>query len=95
MHLLPMIAVAWVAARPVHAAGAVLVGQQTVAPTLDSNSAGMAEAFKATASASGTITSLSAYVDPTSKATKLVVGLYADNGGTPGSLLTSTKDTVW
>lgn len=41
-----------------------------------------------TASASGTVTSLTAYVDASSKANRLIVGLYSDKSGTPGSLLT-------
>jgi outer membrane protein assembly factor BamB len=72
----------------VHAAGSILLGQQLVTPTLDSDSAGTAEAFMVTASVSGTITSLSAYVDASSKAKTLIVGLYSDKSGTPGSLLT-------
>jgi beta-glucanase (GH16 family) len=72
---------------PVHA-DSIFLGQQQVAPTVDTNSAGMAEAFIVTASASGTITSLSAYVDASSNANSLIIGLYSDNSGTPGSLLT-------
>ncbi len=71
----------------VHAAGTILVGNQTIYSSVDSNTAGHAEAFRATASASGTVTSLSVYVDPSSKATSMVAGLYADKGGTPGNLL--------
>ncbi len=69
----------------VHAA--VLLGQQTVFSSVDSNSAGKAEAFRTTAAATGTVTSLSVYVDAGSTATALVAGLYADRGGTPGALL--------
>jgi len=72
----------------VHAAGSILVGDQAVYQDVDSNSAGVAEAFRTTASASGTIASLSVYVDSSSSATSLVTGLYIDNGGTPGNLLT-------
>ena len=67
---------------------AVIVGSTTVQPQVDSNPAGTAEAFKTTASAAGTITSLNIYVDSSSTATKLVAGLYADNNGRPGTLLT-------
>ena len=42
---------------------------------------------KTTASASGTVTSLSVYVDASSNATKLVIGIYSDKSGTPGKLL--------
>ena len=79
--------VAGISALPVYAAGTILVGQQQLASTIDSNAAGVAEAFRATASASGTVTSLSAYVDASSTGTKLVLGLYSDKNGTPGNLL--------
>jgi outer membrane protein assembly factor BamB len=69
------------------AAGATLVGDQTIYSSVDSNTAGHAEAFRATASASGTVTSLSVDVDPSSHGKSMVAGLYTDNGGTPGSLL--------
>jgi len=68
--------------------GAVLIGTQTVGSNRDDNPSGYAEAFKATATASGTITSISVYVDATSTATQLVTGLYASNGSHPGVLLT-------
>lgn len=73
---------------PLVAAGQGIVGSQTVQPQLDGNAAGMAEAFRTTATASGTIGSLTVYVDATSTATKLVVGLYANSGTRPGALLT-------
>jgi hypothetical protein len=47
----------------------------------------MAEAFRTTATASGTMTGLRVFVDATSTATTLVAGLYADAGGHPGTLL--------
>ena len=71
----------------VYAAGTTLVGDQTIYSAVDSNAAGHAEAFRSTASASGTVTSLTVYVPSSSKATSLAAGLYADNGGTPGALL--------
>ena len=74
-------------ALPVHAAGTILVGQQQLTSTVDSNSTGVAEAFRATASISGTVTSLSAYVDASSTGTNLVLGIYSDKNGTPGNLL--------
>lgn len=90
--LLPFLFILWllVLVSPIdaHAAGAVLVGNQTVYSAVDDNAAGQAEAFRATAAATGTVTSLSVYIDPSSRAKTLVAGLYADNGGTPGALLT-------
>src|SRR3974390_634602 len=63
---------------PVHAAGTVLIGQQQSTPTLDKNSGGDAEAFMVQAAVSGTIASLTVYIDATSKAKNLIVGLYSD-----------------
>ena len=70
------------------AAGTVGLGTQTVQSNHDSNSSGLAEAFQATAGASGAVTSLSVYVDSTSQASSVEVGLYSDAAGQPGSLLT-------
>lgn len=85
----PMLAVLVVISLPQvgYAAGVLLLGQQQIAPELDYNAAGKAEAYRTTASTSGIITSLSVYVDATSTGTKLAVGLYNDKNGTPGSLL--------
>ena len=71
------------------AASVVLLGDQTVLPAGDSNSAGSAEAFKTTATTSGTVATLSVYVDTGSTATTLIAGLYADAAGKPGALLGS------
>ena len=73
---------------PVHAAGTILIGQQQSTPFVDENSGGEAEAFMVQAAVSGTIASLTVYVDASSKSTKLIVGLYSDKSGTPGGLLT-------
>lgn len=70
------------------ASGAVLLGSQTVSSGRDSDSAGSAESFSAVAGSSGAVTSLSVYIDSNSPATKVILGLYTDGGGKPGSLLT-------
>jgi len=62
-----------------------LVGTQTVGPVTDSNAQGKAEAFRTVAAATGSVTSLSVYVDTGSTATKLIAGLYTDNNGHPGT----------
>jgi hypothetical protein len=67
--------------------GAVLLGDQTLYSGGDSDSPGTAEAFRTTAVSSGTLARLVVYVDTTSTATSLVVGVYADRSGHPGSLL--------
>src|ERR1700730_8728477 len=65
----------------------VLLGSQVVQSTVDTNSSGSAEAFQATATASGTVKVLSIYLDSSSTAATLVVGLYTDSGGHPGTLI--------
>ena len=67
----------------------VLLGSQTVGGNVDSNLAGLAEAFTFTAARTGQADSISLYVDAGSSATSVVLGLYATNGGHPGSLLAS------
>jgi outer membrane protein assembly factor BamB len=69
-------------------AGTVFGGDTSVEPSHDSNSPGRAEAFRLTATASGTVQTISVYVDATSTATKLVAGLYTNtSSGHPGALL--------
>lgn len=72
---------------PVAEAATPILGSATIAPATDTDSIGVAEAFKATASSSGTANALYVYVDASSTATTLVAGLYTDNGGHPGTLL--------
>ena len=75
------------------AAQTVLVGNQTIESNIDSNAKGVAEAFPATASASGQVGSINVYLDPTSVATKVYMGIYADSSGHPGTLLTQGSIT--
>src|SRR5215813_8130699 len=65
-----------------------LLGVQTRGQVVDSNNPGAAEAFQTTASASGTLSSITVYVDLSSTATRLVGGLYADANGRPGTRVT-------
>jgi PKD repeat protein len=64
----------------------VLFGDQTRG-TDDVSAAGSAKAFSMTASGCGNVGSLSVYVENTSTATSLIVGLYSDANGHPGALL--------
>ena len=68
---------------------AVLLGDQSSAPSADSNSAGVAQAFAYQATASGTTSDIELYVNSGTTASKLLLGIYADANGKPGSLLTS------
>jgi chitodextrinase len=74
--------------------GSLLLGSQTIQNSADNNSAGSAEAFKYTATASGSAGSLKFYVNTGSAATSIKVGIYSDNGGHPGTLLTSGSITA-
>lgn len=66
-----------------------LIGDGTVESQLDSDSAGMAEAFQATAVSSGALATLKVYVDSGSSATTLRAGIYTDANGHPGRLLST------
>jgi hypothetical protein len=70
---------------------AVLAGTQTLQPGVDTNSSGSAEAFQVTGAGCGTVNALNLYVDASSTASTIVVGLYADNAGNPGALLTQAS----
>src|SRR5919201_3757632 len=66
----------------------VLFGDQQVESFVDSNAPGLAEAFQTVASASGTLRSISVYVDATSASKLLQVGLYTEGAtGHPSLLL--------
>jgi hypothetical protein len=73
--------------------GGILFGSQIIEPSVDSNSLGSAEAFQTTASTNGTLTSMRIYLDTASTTTKLYIGLYTDNAGHPGTLLTQGSST--
>ncbi len=69
-------------------AATLLAGTKTLARSgIDNDVAGLAEAFRATADASGTANVVCVYLDPTNAATHLVAGIYDNSGGHPGSLL--------
>jgi outer membrane protein assembly factor BamB len=65
-----------------------------VAAGHDSDAAGSAEAFSAAAGSSGMVGSITVYVDSASQASKVTMGLYSDNGGRPGTLLTQGTITA-
>jgi outer membrane protein assembly factor BamB len=68
-------------------ASGVLLGDETVESVLDSNALGNAEAFQATATASGTVSTLSIYLDASSTATTMFAGIYTNASGHPGALI--------
>jgi hypothetical protein len=70
------------------ASSTLLLGDQNVESQADASlPLGTAEAFQTTAIAGGSVQSLALYLDPTSTVSQVVAGLYADDGGHPGSLL--------
>ena len=79
----------WSPKRASHAgADPILFGDQTIEAMTDSSTAGQARALPFSTSTGGTTTSISVYVDGSNAANTLVVGLYSDRKGDPGSLLT-------
>ena len=75
-------------ATSVPSSATVLVGDSQIEGMVDSNPPGMAEAFLYTAGASGTASRFSVYVDGSSNARQIVVGIYSGKStGHPGSLL--------
>lgn len=65
-----------------------LIGDGNVEAAADNNSAGLAEAFPATATSTGSLVQLRVYVDKGSAASKLVAGLYTNVNGHPAQLVT-------
>jgi chitodextrinase len=89
--LVLLLSIAWLLGSPgvTEAAGTVLLGDQAIEAGNDSNVAGRAEAFKATATGTGALATLTVYVGSTSATTKLVAGVYLSNsaGTHPTTLL--------
>jgi hypothetical protein len=77
-----------------------VTGSDVVSPANSTNAAGRAEAFSQTASASGTVDRLSAYLDGTSTAAQFVVRFYTDASSRPDRRLarctvTSPRAGAW
>jgi hypothetical protein len=79
---------------PIPPAPTPLAGNNTVESNQDSNTAGKAEAFQYTATTSGTANGVQVYLNGTNQASQVVVGLYTDNNGKPGTLLGQTTITT-
>ena len=79
----------------------LLVGRSSLAQPpndsngqVDTNPAKTAEAFPYVAINSGTANTLEVYVDSSSTAANVSIGLYSDNNGNPGTLLESGTETT-
>jgi hypothetical protein len=64
-----------------------LAGDTTIQSQVDSNPKGTAEAFRTTATSTGTVSALNLYVDSGSNATSMAAAIYADASGHPGARL--------
>jgi hypothetical protein len=73
----------------VQPASTPLLGDQTVEANVEVNSAGRAEAFRFTAAATGAAAGARIYLDASNSARTVLVGVYNNAGGRPGSLLWS------
>ena len=73
--------------------GTMLLGDRSIESMVNGLPSGMAESYQMTAATSGTLNSLSAYVDASTSATNLLVGMYSDSNGHPDTLLTSGSTT--
>ena len=78
----------------INAPTSLLLGSQTIQPTVDFIASGTAEAFRTTARASGAVSALSVYIDASSTANVLVAGIYRDAGGRPGSLISQGRSSA-
>jgi hypothetical protein len=67
----------------------LLLGSNVIQGGVDTNPAGVAEAFQFAAGANGSADTLNVYIDAGSTATRAVVGVYEDAAGVPGRLLSS------
>lgn len=77
-----------------------LVGDANVETNADSNQAGTAKAFLMPARHSGQLTSVHLYVDSSSTASQVIVGIYCNRFGRPGRLLargsiTNVRPGAW
>ncbi|HYM55885.1 MAG TPA: choice-of-anchor R domain-containing protein, partial [Solirubrobacteraceae bacterium] len=71
------------------ASATVLLGESTVESQYDSLAAGQAEAFRLQAGASGPAQLAHVYIGSSNAATTVIVGLYSNANGHPGSLLST------
>jgi glucose/arabinose dehydrogenase len=73
--------------------GTTIAGTETVGTNVSSAPAGAAEAYQITASTTGTASKLRVYIDNSTTAGEVVLGVYADTGNAPTSLLSSGRLT--
>lgn len=71
----------------------LLFGDTATEGQRDQNSLGTAEAFQTTAVATGPLGDMFVYLDSSSTVSTIWIGLYTDNGGHPGTLLTQASSS--
>lgn len=72
----------------------LLFGDTATETQRDKNALGSAEAFQTTAVASGPLGTMFVFLDPTSTVSTIWVGLYTDNAGHPGTLLSQASSST-
>ncbi|MEI6267302.1 MAG: LamG-like jellyroll fold domain-containing protein [Methylococcaceae bacterium] len=72
----------------------LIAGTKILAPWVDYNPQGTAEAFQMVPVKSGVVTSVQVYLDASSTATELIAGFYNDKKGHPGALIAQGKLSV-
>jgi hypothetical protein len=75
------------------AGGSGFVGNNVVEAALDPSGLGQAEATQYTASASGSVSTISIFIDGSNAATSIALGIYGDASGVPGTLLAQGSRT--
>jgi hypothetical protein len=78
----------------VSAPSILLFGDTATESQVDFNPAGSAEAFQTTAVASGALGALSVFIDSSSTGANMVLGVYSDNAGHPGTLLSQISSSA-
>jgi Concanavalin A-like lectin/glucanases superfamily/Fibronectin type III domain len=70
-----------------------VVGNKSLETNVATNAQGQSKAFKTIPANKAVLTAIQVYLDGSSTATELVAGIYSDNAGHPGTLITQGKIT--
>lgn len=70
-----------------------IMGNKNLEPWADYRAQGVAEAYRAVAQKSGSVTEVKVYLDAGSTATELVAGIYTNRNGHPYSLIAQAKSS--
>ena len=78
----------------VAATSLLLFGDTAIENQVDQNALGTAEAFQTTAVANGTLGTMFVFLDGSSTSATMYIGVYGDNGGHPGTLLSEASSST-